>query len=494
MIVPGQKNQGDPSSNLTLLTQEAPPAYEDLIRSQDVANFALTRTFDEKRRSTGSSTSLSEHEGQSIDARRVSSSGASAQLNPAKTARSLIGINKNSWFSWFSEKDTRKEVKQTIQSLIKDVVKDPTSPTAVCILQSCLEACLSKNLSFQNIISEKFIEGHCPIYWSIAKRTSSVAKTSEPNTAVTDVEIPDQQPDTEEVDDRIELLDILLSMPLNPTTRLEAYSACLLTSDNVLFQRLKKIPDEHANINTLGSSSISADELLLGEAPGDKIQVFDGNPDYGEFRVVWDIAHFHKRMRAIGSVNTQVVARHIWHLSFHILKKNVYYNTSTIKAGTWTISVSLLEPSSSSHLYAQLRIPEAESLEQKQKSQRKSSTSESEQTPGGWKSWNTKFGRKHMWNHVSKSNAGTNFSEIEPTGLKPPITLSLRTDSGTSDDHLEPVPLSALHTNPYPLQERRKSLLVALDKHQNGYSLQFELVGFNTHLYTLSEADLRTYY
>lgn len=182
-------------------------------------------------------------------------------------------------------------------------MKDPTSPTAACVLQSCLEACQSKGLSFQNIISEKFMEGHSPIYWAIAKRTPRSS-----DEAVSNSENPVSQT-SGSGEDRVELLDILLSMPLNSTTRLEAYSACLLTSDNTLFQRLRSIPDEQVNNTPGGNTSIGADELLLGETPDDKIQVLDGEADYGEFRIIWDITHFQKRMRAIGSVSVQVVVR-----------------------------------------------------------------------------------------------------------------------------------------------------------------------------------------
>lgn len=144
------------------------------------------------------------------------------------------------------------------------------------------------------------MEGHCPIYWAIAKRTPRTPNGS------SEAERPAED---ESSGESVELLDILLSMPLNPTTRLEAYSACLLTSDNALFQRLRSTPDEQTTPNGGANTFISADELLLGEAPGDEIQVFDGDADYGEFRIVWDIAHFQRRMRAIGGVSIQVVAR-----------------------------------------------------------------------------------------------------------------------------------------------------------------------------------------
>jgi hypothetical protein len=166
---------------------------------------------------------------------------------------------------------------------IKDVVKEPASPAAVSVLQSCLEACQSRGLSFQSIVSEKFIEGHCPLYWAIIKRPATLSEDDD--------------------DDRVQLFDILLSIPLDPTTRSEAYLACMLSSDQVLFQRLRHTPGDH-------SPSVSpAHELLLGDTPNDEVRSTDRGADYGEFSINWKISKFQQRMRAIGGVGTEVIAR-----------------------------------------------------------------------------------------------------------------------------------------------------------------------------------------
>lgn len=168
---------------------------------------------------------------------------------------------------------------------MRDVVKESASPAAVSVLQSCLEACQSRGLSFQSIVSERFIEGHCPLYWAILKRPCTPSEREG------------------EANDRVQLLDILLSIPLDSTTRSEAYLACMLSSDQVLFQRLRRVPGHP-------SPSISAaHELLLGDAPEDDVRSFDGDADCGEFRLTWRIVKFQKRMRALGGVGTEVIAR-----------------------------------------------------------------------------------------------------------------------------------------------------------------------------------------
>ena len=154
-------------------------------------------------------------------------------------------------------------------------------------MQSCLEACQARGLSFEAILSEKFIEGHSPVYWVIVKRQPTSADA---------------------VDDQVSLLDIILSVPLNPTTRSEAYLACLMSSDQELFQRLRRTP----GVQTPSVSA--ADELLLGEAPGDQLSVENQEGDNGEFRVYWKIAEFQKRVRALGGIGTEVVARSSYHL------------------------------------------------------------------------------------------------------------------------------------------------------------------------------------
>ena len=268
---------------------DAPPAYDELIE----AHQSSARFPSDQKTQNGP-------ERQAAPEGQPGPSTLRAARPSPRSSQSSVGVGTNkTWFSWFSEKDTRMEVKRTIQSLVsrsvnggildsllvrkmRDVVKEPASPAAVSVLQSCLEACQSRGLSFQSIVSEKFIEGHCPLYWAIIKRSVT---SSEQN------------------DDRVQLLDILLSIPLDSTTRSEAYLACMLSSDQVLFQRLRHTPGDP-------SPTVSAaHELLIGDAPEDDVRSFDGKADYGEFRIVWKIAKFQKRMHAIGGVGTEVVAR-----------------------------------------------------------------------------------------------------------------------------------------------------------------------------------------
>lgn len=442
---------------------DAPPAYDELGGHQS----------DSPRFSSDQKSHHGPGEGPS------SSSRSQVSQPSQRGSKSSVGsgINKT-WFSWFSEKDTRTEVKQTVQSLvsrlvnrvfsrfslfwkIRDVVKQPASPAAVSVLQSCLEACQSRGLSFQSIVSEKFIEGHCPLYWAIVKRSATLSQ---------------------EDDDRVQLLDILLSIPLDSTTRLEAYLACMLSSDQILFQRLRHTPGDH-------SPSVSAaHELLIGDAPEDDVRSFDGEADHGEFRIVWKIAKFQRRMRAIGGVGTEVVARgrfgaplislshlshfsgRIWSLALSILPRDVHLSRSHLQAGTWVASVSLLAPSPATYLDAQFTIPEpiAEPLP---------SGSTPPLAPSSEHTPSVKL--DHTASLPSTQSRKNSFvlpwATSHKVTRKTPITLRVSTET----NQMEALPLLSAKQDlrDHVLsQPGSKTLIVPLSSHPNGDSLQYEYV------------------
>lgn len=446
---------------------DAPPAYDELEPSRNPSRFSA-----DQKTPIGSG-AFSPQAGPSNSREANAASSRSSQHNGAS------GANKT-WFSWFSEKDTRMEVKRTIQSLVsrriwieigvshnfvaflkmRDVVKEPASPAAVSVLQSCLEACQNRGLSFQSVVSEKFIEGHCPLYWAIIKRPSTSSEQDD--------------------DDRVQLLDILLSIPLDSTTRSEAYLACMLSSDQVLFQRLRHTPGDH-------SPSVSAaHELLLGDAPEDDIRSFDRDGDHGEFQIVWRIAKFQKRMRALGGVGTEVVARgwsilhpikklfinssgRIWSLALSILPRDIRYSRigTLLKAGTWVASVSLLAPSPSTYLDAQLSIPEPTPESISVDDMPSSSTPTPPSHPPGSPN------QSSLPKLPTKKHSLVPWSISRRSSCKPPITLRIKTDV----DQLVALPIQSTKQDlrDHVLSDPGyKTLIVPLSNHPNGDSLQFE--------------------
>ncbi|KAF8511478.1 hypothetical protein BU17DRAFT_97166 [Hysterangium stoloniferum] len=392
-------------------TTETPPAYEEVVpNTQPIPS-------DEKS-DRGSSLRDTGTIQRSPNAVAGTSSGPPQSPWPR--------VNKR-WYSWLAERDSDKQVKETVQSLIRDVVKESTSPAAASVLQSCLEACEARGLSFSTIMCQKFIEGHCPIYWVIVRRPSS----------------------EEQSNDQVDLLDILLSIPMDMTARSEAYLACLLVSDQKLFQRLRHVPGE----GTSGPSG--AYELLLGEGESkDEIQSFLGDPDAGEFRIIWKISQFQKRMRHIGSVSTEVVARgRIWIFAFVVLQNNTSW--PYIKAGSWVAVVSVLAPSPSSDIYGRFRILDYKSpLLPSNQSQDGPEVEE--------ESSNAKKPRRSMAWRLPPS---------PKVVLKPPIVLPC----ATSMTRIEPIQFSSLGADfQKHIVAPGKSVIIPLESHENGRSLQFD--------------------
>jgi len=169
---------------------------------------------------------------------------------------------------------------------VRDIVRQQyvNSPASLGILESCAEACTAHSLSLPSLLQEKFIEGHTPLYWAIIKRPPD-----------SDADESTQVPD---------LLTALLSFstPLNPETVSEIRLACLLTSDQLLFQRLRLSPDF--------SKLSGTDEILLGATiPPDGISVEDVPGDEGAFAVDFEIVHFQKRMRISKEIVLEFIAR-----------------------------------------------------------------------------------------------------------------------------------------------------------------------------------------
>lgn len=199
---------------------------------------------------------------------------------------------KKSWFKFSSptpssSSRTLNEVRTTVLGLVRDLVQEHSSgsPAALGILSSCAEACSSHTISLCAILQEKFIESHSPLYWAIVKR-------SKPNSP------PQDQP--EEPD----LVGALIShsAPLNEDTISELRLACLATSDQSMFQRLRHLPQ---------FSTISgADQILLGaDIPLDEVTVEIGPGSEGAFAANFQIHQFHKRMMISKEIVLEFIAR-----------------------------------------------------------------------------------------------------------------------------------------------------------------------------------------
>ncbi|KAF8957565.1 hypothetical protein BDZ97DRAFT_1845578 [Flammula alnicola] len=202
--------------------------------------------------------------------------------------------SKKSWFQFSSTSSTRtlNEVRTTVIGLVRDLVRDHSSgsPAALGILNSCSDACSSHSVSLSEILQDKFIESHSPLYWAIVKRPKPEVGGHELLEGSTQ-----EEPD---------LVGALLShcTPLNAETISELRLACLATSDQIMFQRLHLLPQ---------FSSISgADQVILGaDLPPDDVTVEIGHGTDGAFSVNFRVPQYHKRMMISKEIVLEFIAR-----------------------------------------------------------------------------------------------------------------------------------------------------------------------------------------
>lgn len=166
--------------------------------------------------------------------------------------------------------------------LVRDLVKQEQSGSgAAGILESCSEACDAYNVSLCSILQEKIIENHTPIHWAIVKRP---AESLDPNE-----------------EDLITAL-LVHSAPLKPATVSDIRLACLITSNQTLFQWLRLSPV----FNPISGS----DEMLLGASISpDVITIEDVKEDVSAFVANFEITAFQKRMQVSKRINMEFIAK-----------------------------------------------------------------------------------------------------------------------------------------------------------------------------------------
>jgi len=252
-------------------TDLPPPAYADAVQSSSGSTQASSRPWgtESKRQPP--------QEGASPNA--IASSSSHSVPSNSAGAGGLAA-----WFSFGALSRTDKEVKATVLGLVRDVVKQTPGPAGIAIFQSCAEACRTRNIRFDVLLQEKSIEGHTPLYWAILKRSR-----------------------TEELG----LLDLLLSFPLTEETRSDAANACMLQSDNELFQKLQHSPGWKQTART------GTEEMLLGSSPEDSVLVKNLEGDNGAFQAEFYVPEFQQRMRVSRNVQIEFIARErLWVVTF----------------------------------------------------------------------------------------------------------------------------------------------------------------------------------
>ncbi|KAL0955454.1 hypothetical protein HGRIS_001696 [Hohenbuehelia grisea] len=316
MILEKQPLPNDPTP------ADAPPSYNDTI---PITAPAPVRNFDAKD-SLPSPSSLP-------GSPTPTSLGGQSPLSPG--ARK----SKGSWFS-FTTSRAERELRETIKGLVRDLVRlQPADPASYHgILHSCSDACANYTLTLSSILQERYIEDHSPIYWAIVNRQPE----------------EDEDTSTDHVPDWLTTL-LSFSIPLTEDTISEIRYACLTTSDQILFQRLRHAP---AFSPLSGTDSM----ILGGEVPVDDIEVENVPGDEGSFAVNFGIVQFHKRMRISKQISLEFIARdRMWRFEFFVMPLDARAPWPT-RQGAWCVALSLLDNSSPTWIDSRLLIQEPEPL------------------------------------------------------------------------------------------------------------------------------------
>ncbi|KAJ4477237.1 hypothetical protein J3R30DRAFT_3483472 [Lentinula aciculospora] len=299
--------------------EEAPPAYEAATTS------------------AGESANFNDH--------KISPSlpltPVSPPISPSSPSFSTKGKGKapivSSWWS-FGSSQTAREIRTTVLGIVRDLVKvkSGNAVAAQSILESCAEACSGYSLSLSSLLQEKSIESHTPLYWAIINRP------------------PDKS--DEAMNGTSDLLTTLLSYtaPLSSAILTEVRQACLITDDQLLFQRLRLSP-EFASLS-------GTDEMLLGEQMiPDDVTVENLLGDEGAFAINFRIPHFQKRMRVSSEVGVEFIARgRLWRLALCVADRRRSKHGGP-SPGAWCIVLSLMENSSPTWIDSRLIIPDVSS-------------------------------------------------------------------------------------------------------------------------------------
>ncbi|TFK25382.1 hypothetical protein FA15DRAFT_617912 [Coprinopsis marcescibilis] len=315
------------------LPLDAPPSYDTLV-SFDPSAYRDEKSTYRPLSSTSSDPSLSPTSSRTPTSPASSTyhGYGSGALSPKGKAKAV------NWFN-FTATRTSREVRNTVLGLVRDLVREHHADSAAPagILSSCAGACAAYDLAISDILQEKSIENHTPLYWAIVKRK------------------PDElQDEGTQIPDLIIAL-LSYSTPLKPASVADIRLACLVTSDQRLFQRLR-MSSEFSTVS-------AADEMLLGVTQSqDEVEVTEvAADDDGSFAVDMVIPHFQKRMMVTGEIMLEFIARsRMWRIMFKVA---THYQHTSVSGGSWCLIVGLQPNSPPTWLDGQLVIEEPARLD-----------------------------------------------------------------------------------------------------------------------------------
>ena len=303
------------------LPTEAPPAYDEL----DFPNRGLVASSTSEAPTSRSRTSfrLSRRSRPTVTTTADANAGGNVIQKLHRPTPSFVSSSPRQdkpLPSTICSPKAQADVRETVKGLVRDMVQGSSpvrssASAALGVLESCAAACSAHSISFARILQERSIEHHAPMYWAIVSR-------------------PPYNEGPSKVDNReddaflVELVAHAAPLALSSVSELRA--ACLVASNNALFQRLRSVPgavplsgtDRMLLQSTSLPTSDGADQNELEKVSlrpkagrplgfNDIATVREGelNSNTNAFGVDLQLKLFQRRMRVSGSLEIEFIAR-----------------------------------------------------------------------------------------------------------------------------------------------------------------------------------------
>ncbi|KAH9893489.1 hypothetical protein C8Q73DRAFT_666187 [Cubamyces lactineus] len=273
----------------------------------------------------------------------ISPSCRSSAVAPSQDSTSGKPYTLTSWFNYYANARTTREVRATVAGLLQDLVKQQDAQSALGVLESCADACRAYDLSLSVLLQERTIEDHSPLYWSIVSRTPSPGASSST--------YPPTRGRAEQDRDTVVMALLSHAAPLSDAAVDEVRLACLHASDHRFFQRLRRLP-------AFAPLSVSDEIILGGTAPVDEVEVEEVPGDEAGFVARFRIPMFQKRMRVSKEIPLEFIAKgRIWSLKFlEAARSNLPIGYRHLRTGSWVVVLSLLPHSPQTWIDSRLVI------------------------------------------------------------------------------------------------------------------------------------------
>ncbi|KJA20474.1 hypothetical protein HYPSUDRAFT_68504 [Hypholoma sublateritium FD-334 SS-4] len=233
---------------------------------------------------------------------------------------------------------TRAEVRSTVAALVSDLVRSPSgagTPAAAArgVLASCADVCAAHALVLADVLQDRAIEGHSPLYWAIVTRARGDAGSANAEGSGGEGEGGAEAED-EEKDDLVAAL--LAHCPaLPPDAAHELRLACVAAADQGTFQRLR----------ALFAPALGTDAVLLHSRRDDVRVVLPAQTADGAFAVRVEVPQYHRRMMVAREIALEFVARNrIWRLALLITGPEETWHGPP--PGAWCIALALQDAAS----------------------------------------------------------------------------------------------------------------------------------------------------